>query len=116
MKAKSNIMTATKIFAAATILLGLPSLTLRASPSANEEATADSQEKQQQFDTPQQACDALIQAATAFDAAALKQILGPDATDLISSDDPVMDKKRAVEFAAKAQEKNAIEKAEQFIK
>src|SRR3954452_973191 len=109
MKPKSNIMTATKTFAAAILLVGLPSLGLHASPSATEEATADSQRQQQQFDTPQQACDSLVQAAATFDAAALTEILGPDASDLISSDDPVMDKERAVEFAAKAKEKNSVE-------
>ena len=109
MKSKSNIMTAMKIFAAAILLVGLPSLTLHASPSAKEEAATDSQGKQQQFDTPQQACDALVQAATTFDTAALKEILGPDGTDLISSDDPVMDKERAVKFSAKAKEKNSVE-------
>jgi hypothetical protein len=109
MKSKSNIMTAMKIFAAAILLMGLPSLTLHAAPSAKGEAATDAQGKQQQFDTPQQACDSLVQAATTFDTAALKEILGPDGTDLISSDDPVMDKERAVKFSAKAKEKNSVE-------
>jgi hypothetical protein len=109
MKSKSNIMIATKTFAAAILLFGLASLALNAAPSTKDEAAADSQGKQQQFDTPQQACDSLVQAAATFDTAALKEILGPDGTDLISSDDPVMDKERAVEFAAKAKEKNSVE-------
>jgi len=41
---------------------------------------------------------------------ALKEILGPDGEDLVSSEDPVMDKNRAMEFAAKAKEKTSIEK------
>ena len=68
-----------------------------------------SQVKQRQFDTPQQAADALIQVAANFDVAAGKEILGSDGEDLIASDDPVQDKNRAAEFAAKAKEKNSIE-------
>ena len=49
-----------------------------------------------------------MQAAETFDVNALKEILGPDSEDIINSDDPVMDKERAVAFAAKAKEKNAV--------
>jgi hypothetical protein len=41
--------------------------------------------------------------------AAAKDVLGPDSEDLISSEDPVMDKKRAQEFADKAKEKKSID-------
>lgn len=68
-----------------------------------------SQPKEKQFDTPKQAADALIQVASNFDVAAAKEILGPDSQDIISSEDPVMDKNRALAFAAKAKEKNSIE-------
>jgi hypothetical protein len=61
------------------------------------------------FDTPQQAADSLVQAAESFDVPVLKEILGPDSTDLVSSADPVEDKNRAAAFAAKAKEKNSIE-------
>ena len=65
---------------------------------------------QKQFDTPQQAADGLVQAAEAFDVAALTDILGPDSTDIISSQDQVADKNLAQAFVAKAKEKLAIEK------
>ena len=39
----------------------------------------------------------------------LKEILGPDSEDIIASEDPVQDKNRAAEFAAKAKEKNSVE-------
>ena len=58
------------------------------------------------FATAKEAADALIQAAESFDVAALKEILGPDSDDIISSEDPVQDKNRAVAFAQKAKEKN----------
>ena len=78
--------------------------------SAEEKKAAASQQTtQKEFDTAQQAADALIQAAETFDAAALKEILGPGSEELVASDDPVQDKNRAAAFAAKAREKNAIE-------
>jgi hypothetical protein len=39
---------------------------------------------------------------------ALKEILGPDADDIVSSQDPVGDKNRAEKFAAKAKEKTNV--------
>ncbi|MDP3849255.1 MAG: DUF2950 domain-containing protein [Luteolibacter sp.] len=64
---------------------------------------------QKKFDTPQQAADSLIQAAASFQVPALKEILGPDSEDIVASEDPVMDKARAVEFAEKAKEKLSVE-------
>jgi Protein of unknown function (DUF2950) len=52
--------------------------------------------------------DSLVQTAESFDVPVLKEILGPDSTDLVSSEDPVEDKNRAVAFAAKAKEKNSV--------
>jgi Protein of unknown function (DUF2950) len=60
------------------------------------------------FDTPQQAASALIKAADPYDVPALKQILGPDGIDLVSSEDPVRDKNIAAAFAKKAREKQAV--------
>jgi len=109
MKSKSNIMTAAKTLASVTFLFGWAAFALAAAPEAKKESAPDTKGKQEQFDTPQQALDKLVQAAETFDAPTLMQILGPDATDLVSSDDPVMDKQRAAEFVTKAKEKHAIE-------
>jgi Protein of unknown function (DUF2950) len=87
-------------------LLGLAS---QGAPEPKQDATAASQPKQKEFDSPKQAADALIQVAANFDVAAAKEILGPDSEDIVSSEDPVMDKNRAQAFAAKANEKNSIE-------
>src|SRR4029077_6436318 len=87
-------------------LLGLA---VQAAPAAKTDAAAASQPKQKEFDSAKQAADALIQIAANSDLAAAKEILGPDGEDLISSEDPVMDKNRALAFAAKAKEKNSIE-------
>src|SRR4029077_10388573 len=74
-----------------------------------QKSTAAAQPQQKQFDTPKQAADALIQVAANFDIAAAKEILGPDSEDIIASEDPVQDKNRAAQFAAKAKEKSSIE-------
>lgn len=71
-------------------------------------AQAPSPQAQKQFDTPEQAAEALIQAAGSYDMSALLQIFGPDGKDIISSSDPVQDKNRAEAFAAKAHEKNSV--------
>src|SRR5438034_4315803 len=117
MKTKRNIMTSSKmILLAASILitsfLGPASV---AAPAKKEVAAkqkdvqATPQPGKKPFDAPKQAADALIQVASNFDAAAAKEILGPDGEDIISSEDPVMDKNRATEFANKAKEKTSVE-------
>jgi hypothetical protein len=111
MKSKANIMTSSKLFviACAIIISCLLSLAVQAAPPAKTDAPATSQPQQKQFDTPKQAADALIQVAASFDVAAAKEILGPDSEDIIASEDPVQDKNRAEQFAAKAKEKSSIE-------
>ena len=111
MKTKLNIMTSSKIsliISAIAISCSL-GLALHAAGPSKPDAAATSQPKQKEFDTPKQAADALIQAADTFDVAAAKEILGAEGEDLISSEDPVMDKNRAKAFAVKAKEKNSIE-------
>jgi hypothetical protein len=63
---------------------------------------------QQSFGSPQEAAEALIQAAERYDVPALIELFGPDGTDLVSSGDPVQDKNRADNFVAKAREKHSI--------
>jgi Protein of unknown function (DUF2950) len=82
---------------------------LTASPSISQQKeSAAAPPKQKTFATPKEAADAFIQAADSFDLAALKQILGPDGEDLVSTEDAVQDKNRAAAFAAKAHEKNSV--------
>jgi len=111
MKTKTNIMTSSKISSVACgmFISCLLSLAVQAAPAAKTDAPPTSQPKQKEFDSPKQAADALIQVAANFDVAAAKEILGPDGEDLVSSEDPVQDKNRALAFAAKAGEKNSIE-------
>src|SRR5206468_2527946 len=113
MKSKANIMTSPKFFLIACAIVSCFSLVLAtqaaAEPKQGLTAAAASQPQQKQFDTPKQAADALIQVATNFDVAAMKEILGPDSDDIISSEDPVEDKNRATEFANRAKEKTSVE-------
>jgi hypothetical protein len=111
MKSKANIMTSSKFFviACAIVISCVLSLAMQAAPPAKTDAPATSQPQQKQFDTPKQAADALLQVAANFDVAAAKEILGPDSEDIVASEDPVQDKNRAAQFAAKAKEKTSIE-------
>jgi hypothetical protein len=80
---------------------------LTAAPQPKTNAAPASEQKQ--FNTPKEAADALVQAAESFDVAALTEILGPESADVISSQDPVADKNKALAFAAKAKQKSNIE-------
>jgi len=105
MKTKLNIMTSTKIslIASAILICGFGVRAEEAKPGA-----ATSPAKQKEFNTPKEAAESLIKAADSFDVAALKDILGPDADEIVSSEDQVQDKNRAAAFAAKAKEKMAV--------
>src|SRR5438046_67716 len=111
MKSKANIMTSSKFFVIACSIVNCVLLVVasQGAPEQKQESTAASQPQQKQFDTPKQAADALIQVAANFDVAAAKEILGPDSEDIVTSEDPVQDKKRAAEFAAKAKEKMSVQ-------
>ena len=104
-------MTSSKISVIACAIVSFCSLgsALHAAPASKSDAASATQPAQKQFDTPKQAADALVQVAANFDVAAAKEILGPDSEDLIASEDPVQDKNRAAEFAAKAKEKMSVQ-------
>ena len=64
--------------------------------------------EQRRFKSPKEAAAALIDAAERFDQAALVQILGTEGKPLVLSKDTVMDRKRAVDFAAEARAHHRI--------
>src|SRR5438477_7503343 len=111
MKSTLRIMTSAKftLIASAMASFWLLGVGLYAATPPKSDAASAAQPAQKQFDTPQQAADALIQVAANFDVAAAKEILGPDSEDIVASEDPVQDKNRAEKFAAKAKEKTSIE-------
>ena len=61
------------------------------------------------FDTPQQATDELIKAASAYDVPALMAIFGPDGKDFVAGGDQVRDKNNAIDFGKEAGAKNSVE-------
>ena len=60
------------------------------------------------FDTPQKAADALVEAAEKFDVGALHSIFGPGGEDIVFTGEFPQDRKRAVDFAAEAREKESV--------
>jgi len=86
-------------------------LAVPATPSllAQEKAAASSTApKQKTFASARAAVEALVAASEAYDVPALKEILGPDGTDLVVTEDEVLDRTLAKEFAAKAREKLVV--------
>lgn len=60
------------------------------------------------FNTPQQAADAVVEAADKFEVAALVEIFGPGGEDVVLTGEYPQDRKRALDFAAKAHEKKNV--------
>jgi len=105
---RSQMQSKITTFARATLLAYLLIAILGAVLSSVQAASTPPAVTQKTFATPKEGADALIQAAAAYDVPALKEILGPESEDLLSSDDPVGDKKAVADFAAKAQQKNEV--------
>lgn len=91
------------------IFLALLPAVLFWNPAAHSQTKKSELPAQKSFATPKEASEALINAAEKFDVPALKEILGPDGEDLVSSEDPVQDKNNAASFAARAREKNEVD-------
>jgi hypothetical protein len=80
-----------------------------AQPSAPEKvAIAGPAAGVRSFDTPQQAADALIDAADKFDQSTLAQIFGPGGEDIVFSGEYPQDRKHAADFVAEAREKKSV--------
>lgn len=83
----------------------LTTAVLVASPQARKPATRAAAVSVKTFQTPQQAANALIAAAEAFDVPALEQLFGTDFQKVVLSGEKAQDHQRAAEFAAKGREK-----------
>lgn len=77
-------------------------------PAANKAATAVVAQGTESFATPQQAADALIDAAGKFDVAALVEIFGPRGEEIVLTGEFPQDRQRALDFAAQAREKKSV--------
>jgi len=62
----------------------------------------------QPFDSPEQAADALIDAAAKFDKAAVAKIFGPNGYKLVSTGEEGLDHEHAADFVAQAHEKKTV--------
>src|SRR5262245_49285308 len=111
MKTKWKFNRCSKLFAIASLIVTAGSLGFplhAASQKKSDTAANLVSKKQTEFNSAKEAADTLLSAADVFDVAVLGEILGPDANDLITSADPVADKKRATDFAMKAKEKTSL--------
>jgi len=90
--------------------LCLPFLSLAQQPAAKKAPAAGTvpAAAAMSFDTPEQAVDALIDAAEKFDVAALRRIFGPSGEDIVFSGEFAQDREHAANFVAQAHEKKSV--------
>jgi Protein of unknown function (DUF2950) len=88
-------------------ILSSPVLVAAQRPAAKT-ASATLGVRAKTFDTPQQAADALVDAAEKFDVQGLEEIFGPDGDDIVLSGEYPQDRQRAKDFAAEAREKKSV--------
>ena len=87
------------------LLAGVLGALLLHSPVASAQSVTSAQKT---FPSAQAAAEALVSAAETFYVEALKAILGPEGIDLVVTEDAVLDKIQAKEFAATAREKLVV--------
>ena len=68
------------------------------------------------FDSPQQAAEALVQAAENFDVSRLTEIFGPEGDDVIFTGEFAQDRKVASEFAAEARQRVGVSMSKSGIR
>src|SRR4051812_37798458 len=87
---------------ASTVCIAQPTVAKRTPAATAGTASA------RRFSTPQQAADALIDAAENFDVAELTYIFGPEGEDVVFSGEFAQDRQHAANFVAEAQEKKSV--------
>lgn len=92
--------------AASLVLVCLVALASAAQTGTEKAAASDA--KARAFATPQEAADALIDAADKYDLTALEEILGPGTRDVIDTGEPVRDRAQVAEFVKTAREKKSV--------
>lgn len=92
------------------VVIAFVSLLMTACEPAQQESTTASNAAipPKTFASPEEAVSALIDAAATYDADALKQILGSEGAELVSTGTPAEDRNIVSTFAEIAQEKNAV--------
>ncbi len=92
----------------AAVLLAAAPATQTAPVTKTAPAAKPAQPAQQTFATPEEAVEALMEAAESFDTAALKKILGPGGMDLVTTADKVQDEHQSKAFAEQARKKHEV--------
>jgi len=95
----------TVFYASALTILALFVLLVSAQITSGQTAPTS---KGKTFATPDEAANALIDAAVKIDKTALAEILGPDSYDIINTGEPARDQEVLKEFAAQAQTKTNV--------
>jgi hypothetical protein len=111
MKSKSanvNLFGFLRMILAAVCVVVCASDLLAAAESTEKKAPASPSVGAITFDTPQQAADALVEAADKFDVAALSRMFGPGGEGVVFSGEYAQDRKHAADFAAEAREKKSV--------
>ncbi|HEU5181517.1 MAG TPA: DUF2950 domain-containing protein [Candidatus Polarisedimenticolia bacterium] len=102
----------TRMTMAVLLILGMTGAALSATqtaPATKSTQTAKAaQPAQQTFASPEEAADALIDAAERFDLTAFKKILGEGGMDLVTTADKVQDEHQSKAFAEQARKKHEI--------
>jgi hypothetical protein len=81
---------------------------LVAQQTSTKKVSAVSAREAKSFETPQQAADALVDAAEKFDMGTLVKIFGPEGGAIVLTGEYAQDRQRANGFAAKAREKKSV--------
>lgn len=94
------------LFGAAYLFVSVGISAQQSSASTKGASTAPASAKT--FDTPEQAAEALIDAAEKFDEKTLINIFGPGGEDVVLTGEMPQDRQRAAAFAAEAHEKKSV--------
>ena len=108
MKSASYNLNLSKLLWAVSAVAFACLLTLGATAQNTAKKAVASAAKVRTFATPQEAADALIDAAEKYDVATLEAILGPEGRDIIHTGEDVRDREQAAAFAAQARQKKHV--------
>src|SRR5690348_686244 len=92
------------------VLLCASVLSVAQQPAAKKTpaTSAASSASSKAFDTPQQAANALVEAADKLDVVALSNMFGPGGESVVFSGEFAQDRKHAADFAAEAHEEKSV--------
>ncbi len=79
-------------------------------PGARAQTKTAAAVKERTYATPEEAVDALVDAAEKYDQKALGEILGPGSHDIVDTGEPARDKETAGKFVTEYREKHSITK------